>query len=73
MQCNHYATIKGTKTIYNDAFYTTEYTDEYGTKTEYTYDDHYRVLTEKTGDETTSYTYDSKGNGKVIREQRLLR
>ncbi len=51
-----------TKTVYNDAFYTTEYTDEYGTKTEYTYDSHYRVKTEKTGDETTSYTYDSKGN-----------
>lgn len=51
-----------TKTVYNDAFYTTEYTDEYGSKTEYTYDSHYRVKTEKTGDETTSYTYDSKGN-----------
>ena len=51
-----------TKTVYNNAFETVEYTDEYGTKTEYTYDSHYRVKTEKTGDETTSYTYDSKGN-----------
>ncbi len=51
-----------TKTVYNDAFETVEYTDEYGTKTEYTYDSHYRIKTEKTGEETTSYTYDSKGN-----------
>lgn len=51
-----------TKTVYNDAFYPVEYTDEYGTKTEYTYDSHYRVKTEKTGDKTTTYTYDSKGN-----------
>ncbi len=51
-----------TKTVYNDAFYPVEYTDESGTKTEYTYDNHYRVKTEKSGDETTAYTYDSKGN-----------
>ena len=51
-----------TKTVYNDAFYPVEYTDESGTKTEYTYDNHYRVKTEKSGDETTTYTYDSKGN-----------
>ena len=51
-----------TKTVYNDAFYPVEYTDESGTKTEYTYDSHYRVKTEKSGDETTTYTYDSKGN-----------
>ena len=48
--------------MYNDAFYPVEYTDESGTKTEYTYDNHYRVKTEKSGDETTTYTYDSKGN-----------
>lgn len=53
---------KTTKTVYNDAFKTIEYTDESGTKTEYTYDNHYRVKTEKSGDETTTYTYDSKGN-----------
>lgn len=53
---------KTTKTVYNDAFKTIEYTDESGTKTEYTYDSHYRVKTEKSGDETTTYTYDSKGN-----------
>ena len=51
-----------TKTVYNDAFLPVEYTDESGTKTEYTYDNHYRVKTEKSGDETTTYTYDSKGN-----------
>ena len=51
-----------TKTVYNDAFYPVEYTDESGTKTEYTYDNHYRVKTEKSGDETITYTYDSKGN-----------
>ena len=51
-----------TKTVYNDAFLPVEYTDESGTKTEYTYDNHYRVKTEKSGDETTAYTYDSKGN-----------
>ena len=51
-----------TKTVYNDAFYPVEYIDESGTKTEYTYDNHYRVKTEKSGDETTTYTYDSKGN-----------
>lgn len=51
-----------TKTVYNDAFYPVEYTDESGTKTEYSYDNHYRVKTEKSGDETTTYTYDSKGN-----------
>ena len=51
-----------TKTVYNDAFLPIEYTDESGTKTEYTYDNHYRVKTEKSGDETTTYTYDSKGN-----------
>ena len=51
-----------TKTVYNDAFLPVEYTDESGTKTEYTYDSHYRVKTEKSGDETTTYTYDSKGN-----------
>ena len=51
-----------TKTVYNDAFKTIEYTDESGTKTEYTYDSNYRVKTEKSGDETTTYTYDSKGN-----------
>lgn len=51
-----------TKTVYNDAFKTIEYTDESGTKTEYAYDNHYRVKTEKSGDETTTYTYDSKGN-----------
>lgn len=51
-----------TKTVYNDAFYPVEHTDESGTKTEYTYDNHYRVKTEKSGDETTTYTYDSKGN-----------
>lgn len=51
-----------TKTVYNDAFYPVEYTDESGTKTEYTYDNHYRVKAEKSGDETTTYTYDSKGN-----------
>lgn len=53
---------KTTKTVYNNAFKTIEYTDESGTKTEYTYDNHYRVKTEKSGDETTTYTYDSKGN-----------
>ena len=51
-----------TKTVYNDAFLPVEYTDESGTKTEYTYDNHYRVKTEKSGDETTTYTYDLKGN-----------
>lgn len=51
-----------TKAVYNDAFLPVEYTDESGTKTEYTYDSHYRVKTEKSGDETTTYTYDSKGN-----------
>lgn len=51
-----------TKTVYNDAFYPVEYTDESGTNTEYTYDDHYRVLTETCGTETTTYTYDVKGN-----------
>lgn len=51
-----------TKTVYNDAFYTTEYTDELGETTTYTYDEHYRVLTEICGTETTTYTYDSKGN-----------
>lgn len=51
-----------TKAVYNDAFLPVEYTDESGTKTEYTYDNHYRVKTEKSGDETTTYTYDSKGN-----------
>ena len=39
-----------------------EYTDESGTKTEYTYDNHYRLRLKKSGDETTTYTYDSKGN-----------
>ena len=38
---------QGTKTVYNDAFMPTEYTDEYGTTTSYTYDGHYRVLTKK--------------------------
>ena len=51
-----------TKTVYNDAFKAIEYTDESGTKTEYSYDSNYRVKTEKSGDETTTYTYDSKGN-----------
>lgn len=51
-----------TKTVYNDAFLPVEYTDESGTKTEYAYDSHYRVKTEKSGDENTAYTYDSKGN-----------
>ena len=53
---------QGTKIVYNDAFMPTEYTDEYGTTTSYTYDGHYRVLIKKTGDETTTYTYDTKGN-----------
>lgn len=51
-----------TKTVYNDAFYPIEYTDEYGTKTSYTYDNHYRILTETCGTETTAYTYDAMGN-----------
>ena len=53
---------EATKTVYNDAFLPVEYTDEYGTKTEYTYDDYYRIKTEKIGDEITTYNYDSKGN-----------
>ena len=51
-----------TKTVYNDAFYPVEYTDEHGIKTEFTYDEHLRVLTKKSGTEITTYSYDSKGN-----------
>ncbi|MCM1285337.1 MAG: hypothetical protein NC213_09415 [Acetobacter sp.] len=51
-----------TKTVYNDAFLPVEYTDEYGVVTSYEYDEYYRVKTEKTGDETTSCSYDSNGN-----------
>ncbi len=51
-----------TKIVYNDAFYPVEYTDEYGTITEFTYDEHLRVLTKKSGTEITMYSYDSKGN-----------
>lgn len=51
-----------TKIVYNDAFYPVEYTDEYGTVTEFTYDEHLRVHTKKSGTETTTYSYDSKGN-----------
>ncbi len=53
---------ESTKTVYNDAFMPVSYTDEYGVTTEYTYDDHYRVLTEKADGVTTSYSYDSNGN-----------
>lgn len=48
--------------MYNDAFETVEYTDELGKTTKYTYDEHYRILTETCDTETTTYTYDSKGN-----------
>lgn len=61
-----YSTISSngqmTKTIYNNAFLPVEYTNEYGTITEYTYDDHYRIITEKINDTTVSYTYDDNGN-----------
>lgn len=53
---------KMTKTVYNNAFFPIEYTDEYGNKTEYTYDDHWRVVTKKINDTTVSYTYDDNGN-----------
>lgn len=51
-----------TKTVYNDAFYPIEYIDEYGNKTEFAYDEHLRIITKKSGTETTTYSYDSKGN-----------
>lgn len=61
-----YSTISSngqmTKTIYNNAFLPVEYTNEYGTITEYTYDDHYRIITEKINDTTVNYTYDDNGN-----------
>lgn len=53
---------KTTKTVYNNAFLPVEYTDEYGNKTEYTYDDHCRVVTKKINDTTVNYTYDENGN-----------
>ena len=51
-----------TSTTYNDAFYTTSYTDKYGISTNYTYDNHYRVLTQICDGKTTTYTYDTNGN-----------
>ncbi len=61
-----YSTISSngqmTKTVYNNAFLPVEYTNEYGTITKYTYDDHCRVITEKINDTTVSYTYDENGN-----------
>lgn len=51
-----------TKTVYNDAFYPVEFTDEYGETTTYTYDEHYRVLTETCGTSSITYTYDANGN-----------
>ncbi len=51
-----------TKTVYNDAFLPVEYTDEYGEVTTYTYDDHYRIVSEIVDGATTTYSYDSMGN-----------
>ena len=53
---------RATKTVYNDAFLPVEYTDEYGEVTSYTYDDHYRIVSETAGGATTTYSYDSMGN-----------
>lgn len=51
-----------TRTVYNDAFYPVEYTDENGVTTAYIYDDHYRVVSEVSDDFTANYAYDSCGN-----------
>lgn len=51
-----------TKTVYNDAFYPVEYTDENGNQIEFTYDEHLRVITKKCGSDITTYSYDSRGN-----------
>lgn len=53
---------KTTKTVYNNAFLPVEYTDEFGTKNEYTYNDHYKLSTEKVDGETFTFAYNSKGN-----------
>ena len=50
-----------TKTVYNDAFYPTAYTDKYGLTTAYTYDDHYRILSQICDTKATTYTYDENG------------
>lgn len=53
---------KTTKTVYNNAFFPVEYTDEYGIKKEITYNDHYQTAIEKMYDDTFVFSYDSKGN-----------
>ena len=47
---------------YNDALMIVSSTDENGNTTEYTYDSHYRTLTETKDGTTVTYTYDSNGN-----------
>lgn len=51
-----------TSLTYNDALMTVSSTDENGNTTEYTYDSHYRVLTETKDGTTVTYSYDSNGN-----------
>ncbi|MDE6020662.1 MAG: DNRLRE domain-containing protein, partial [Ruminococcus sp.] len=51
-----------TSQTYNDALMPVSSTDENGNTIEYTYDSHYRTLTETKDGTTVTYTYDSKGN-----------
>lgn len=47
---------------YNDALMIVSTTDEDGNTTEYTYDEHYRTVSETSDGTTVTYTYDDKGN-----------
>lgn len=61
-----YSTIasngKITKTVYNNAFLPVKYIDEYGSITEYTYDEQYRIKTKKVDEETFTFIYNAKGD-----------
>lgn len=47
---------------YNDALLPVEYIDEYGVKTEISYDNHYRIISKNINNEKTTYSYNPKGN-----------
>ena len=51
---------------FDDALLTVSSTDEDGKTTEYTYDNHYRKLSETADGKTVTYSYD--GNGRLISE-----